>query len=60
MHVLGTSCRYNFAALLSAGLPPPIVLVDEAVILGLRDRVKTLQAKMLVMQREAQYQVIGW
>jgi hypothetical protein len=39
------------------GLPPPVVMVDDAVIIGLHDRTKSLQHKISSMQREAQYQV---
>lgn len=41
-----------------AGLPPPVVLVDDGVILGLHERIKALQHNLSVMQREAQYQVM--
>jgi hypothetical protein len=39
------------------GLPPPLVLVDDSIILGLQDRIKALLQKVAAMQRDAQYQV---
>lgn len=42
---------------LRAGLPPPVVLVDDAVIIALKDTIKSLHNKISNMQQEAQYQV---
>lgn len=47
-------CRAWFAP---SGLPPPLVLVDDGVILGLQDRIRGLLLKLAAMQQEAQYQV---
>eukprot|EP00775_Hariotina_reticulata_P011301 gene11301-11451_t len=40
------------------GLPPPVVLVDEGVLLSLKDRFKLMSVQMVTVQKEAEYQVL--
>jgi hypothetical protein len=39
------------------GLPLPVVLVDEGLLLAMRERMKAMAAAVTTAQKEAQYQV---
>jgi hypothetical protein len=52
-----TSDLWAWTAGAVAGLPPPVVLIDEGVLLTLQERLKMMSVQMVTVQKEAEYQV---
>jgi hypothetical protein len=69
-HVLSGSCgaagltAASLGAVVPAGgvpgLPLPVVLVDEGLLLAMRERLRAMAAAVTTAQKEAQYQVWHW
>lgn len=42
------------------GMPLPIVLVDEGLVLALKERIRGMAMQVVAIRKEAQYQVRWW